>query len=180
MAGKSDIKGYFNNVQKKLMNAAQRKLIEQVPAIVSALHDYVEDERIHGDFGSMTGNWVNSFGVALYRDGKCFAVANMKGEEDAPIRTTLIDYDEFREGTVRHDKSIQQSDFEVEKGSSSQYFADQEVLEWLSRSRSRSKGFSYRIVSVIEYKKDSARKVLLRLSDELESKGGNVWQFNLG
>lgn len=179
MASSSDIKHVFTNVQKKLMNAAQRKLAESLSGIMSALHDYAIDEQQKGDFGSMTGNWINSFGVAVYRDGKLFALANMTGEEENPIRTTLIDYDMFPKGQMRFDKSIQEDTFEVEHGTIEQVFYNEEVLAWLGRTWTKTKGFSFRVVSVTEYHKKEARQALLRLSDEIESKGGNIWQFHL-
>lgn len=179
MAGRTEIRHYFGGVQKRLYNSAQRRLAENLPSIMSALRDYVEDEQRKGKFGSMTGNWINSFGVAAYRDGHCFAVCNMNGEVDGPIRTTLIDYDIFPKGERRYDNSVQQEDFEVVDGTAEQVFYDEEVLAWLSRTWSRSKGFSFRIISVTEYHKKEARIALLRLSDEIESKGGTIWNFHL-
>lgn len=174
-----EIRHFFKGVQKRCQDTAQRRLEEMLPGIMSALHDYVEDEQRKGNFGSMTGNWRNSFGIAVYRDGRCFAVANMSGEEDSPIRTTLIDYDLFPEGSVRFDKSIQQKEFEVEEGTAEQVFYNEEVLSWLGRTSTRQKGFSFRVVSVTEYHRKEARQALLRLSDEMESKGGNIWNFHL-
>lgn len=189
MAGRSQIRGFFNNVQKRLMNTAQRRLVEQLPVIMSMIHQYAKN---HAAMYSMTGNWINSFGIALYRDGQCVAVANMTGEgtvgnalEDEPIRMTLVNDEMFKRGTKRHDKTYQKKTFEVgydpdRMGSSHNYFADDEVLSWLSHSRTNKKGFSYRVVSVIEYNTDSARRVLLQISGDIESRGGNIWQFNLG
>ena len=166
------------------MNTAQRRLTEQLPGIMSALHDYVQDEQQKGNFGSMTGNWINSFGVACYRDGKCFAVANMSSEEGNPVRTTLIEGDWFKKGEQRFDRSVQQRTFEIDgekyKGAADQVFYNEEVLAWLSRTWTKQKGFSFRVVSVTEYHKQEARSALLRLSDEIESKGGSIWQFHLG
>ena len=184
MASRNSFETAFKNVQKKCMNAAQRKLTEQLAGVMSALHDYVRDEQQKGNFGDMTGNWINSFGVAAYRDGRCFAIANMSGEEDAPVRTTLIDGDWFKKGEHRFDGSTQQYTFEIDgehyKGAADQVFYDEEVLAWLSRSRTRTKGFSLRVVTVTEYHKQEAKSALLRLGDEIESKGGNIWHFNLG
>jgi len=174
----------FQNVQKKLMNAAQRKLQTQLTGIMSALHDYARDEQQKGNFGDMTGNWINSFGVAAYRDGTLYAIANMSDEEGEPIRTTLIEGDWFKPGTVRFDSSVQQHMFEIDgdtyTGAADQVFYNEEVLEWLSHSWTRKKGFSFRVVSVTEYHRGEARMALLRLSDEMENKGGNIWQFNIG
>lgn len=184
MARPIDIRKLFKNVQKRCYNTAELRLKEQLTGVMSALHDYVVQEQMDSNFGSMTGNWRNSFGVALYRDGRCVAVANMSSEENSPIRTTLINGDWFVEGSTRFDKSVQQYTFEVDgdfhKGSQDQVFYNQEVLSWLSGTRVRKKGFSYRIVSVTEYRRKEAKVALLRLSEELESKGGSVWQFHIG
>ena len=184
MGACGQIRHVFQNVQKKVMNTAQRRLTEQLGSIMAAAHDYVRDEQRSANFGDMTGNWINSFGVALYRDGHCVAVANMSGEEDAPIRVTLIDGDWFRKGERRFDGSTQQKTFEIDgkklKGTPDQYFTNEEVLSWLGRTHTRQQGFSFRVVSVTVYHKDVARKALLRLSNEIESKGGNIWQFHLG
>lgn len=165
------------------MDTAQKRLIEQLPSVMSALHDYVRDEQQKGNFGDMTGNWINSYGVALYRDGKCVAIANMSGEERNPIRTTLIDGDWFRSGERRYDGSTQKYTFEIDgdfyKGAAGQTFYNEDVLEWLGHTRVKGKGFSFRVVTITEYRKNEARQALLRLSDEIESRGGNIWQFHL-
>lgn len=187
--GRSKIEGVFKNVQKKLMNTAQRRLVAQLPIIVEKLHEYAVN---HSAGRSMTGNWIDSFGVVLYRDGSPVAWANMTGEgsagnkvEEEPIRTTLVNDEKFKKGTKRHDSQYQRRTFEVgnrpdRMGSSSNYFADDEVIRWLAHSRSNVKGFSYRVVSVTEYNRESARRALLQMSDEIESYGGKIWQFNLG
>lgn len=183
MASSTQISHVFKNVQKKAMNTAQRRLTDQLSGVMSALHDYVIDEQQNGNFGSMTGNWVNSFGVALYRDGMCVAVANMSNEEGSPIRTTLIEWDEFEKGEVRFDSSVQQRDFVIDgdkyQGTLDQVFYNEEVIEWLTHTWTRQKGFSFRVISVTEYHKQEARNALLRLSDEVESMGGGIWQFHL-
>lgn len=188
---RSKAEGVFKNVQRRMISTAQLKLIAQLPAIMEHLHTHAVN--LSGGGRSMTGNWLNSFGVVLYRDGSPVAIANMTGEgtvggqlEDAPIRTTLINDERFKKGTRRHDDTYQRRTFTVgnkpdRMGSSSNYFADDEVIRWLSHSRSNVKdGFSYRVVSVIEYNRDAARQVLLNISDEIESFGGNIWQFHLG
>jgi hypothetical protein len=178
MRASANIRSVFKNVQKKVQNTAQRRLTEQLPTVMSAAEDYIRDEQQKANFGDMTGNWLNSFGVALYRDGRFVALAVRDGQE--PVRTTLIMGDEFKAGERRYDGSIQQQTFEVYKqASSAQYFANEEVQNFLMRSRSKSKGFSIRVVSIIEYERKTAQNALLRLSDEIESKGGNIWRFHL-
>ena len=57
-------------------------------------------------------------------------------------------------------------------------WADVEVLKWLNRNPPRTKGFSYRIVSIVDYAKDLESKgkinVLSQLRDELAAMGGNI------
>lgn len=178
MRASANIKHVFKNVAKRTQNTAQRRLTEELPSIMSAAEDYIRDEQQNANFGDMTGNWLNSFGVALYRDGRFVALAIRDGRD--PIRTTLIKGDEFMAGEQRYDGSIQQNNFEIyKKGSSGQYFANEEVQAFLSHTRSRSKGFSFRVVSIIEYNRKTAQNALLRLSDEIESRGGNIWNFHL-
>lgn len=177
---RNQIRHIFRNVAKRCYDTAESRLYAQLPAIMSIAHEYAIEEQRKAEFGSMTGNWINSFGVALYREGRCVGVANMSGDEKSPIRMTLIAGGRFPKGEQRFDEEIQSRGFWTRHGSSGEYFADQEVLRWLGRSRSKSKGFSFRVVSVIEYHKQESRNVLLRLSDEFERRGGNIWQFNLG
>ena len=183
MASKAQITHVFRNVQQRLMNSAQRRLTDQLQSVMFAAYDYATEQQRNANFSDMTGNWINSFGVALYRDGRCVAVANMSENVDEPIRTTLIDYDVFEAGERRFDSSIQQKSFEIDgeryKGAADQVYYDEEVLKWLGRTWTKQKGFSYRVISVAEYHKPEARTVLLMLSDEMESKGGNIWQFHL-
>lgn len=178
MRASANIKHVFKNVQKRCMDTAQQRLTAQLPGVMSAAEDYLRDEQQKENFGDMTGNWLNSFGVALYREGKFVALAVRDGND--PVRTTLINGDEFRAGEIRYDGSVQQDTFSISRGGSSeQYFANEEVMSYLQRSRSRSKGFSLRVVSIIEYNRPAARRALLRLSDEIESMRGNILQFHL-
>lgn len=184
MPGRQQIREVFKRVQQRCMNTAQRRLVENLPAMMEHIHEYAVNHQKAAQFSDMTGNWINSFGVALYRDGKLVAVSNMSGEVDEPIRTTLIDGDVFRRGQHRFDDTYQRTTFEIDgdehQGSSSQYMANEEVLRWLSRSSQRTEGFSFRVVSVAEYHKDAAKRVLLQMSGEIEAYGGNIWQFHLG
>ncbi len=184
MATTSQIQAVFKNVQKRCENTAQRRLTEQLPAIMSIAYDYATNYQ-HSAFGNMTGNWLNSFGVALYRDGHLVAVANMTSAgADVPIRTTLITGDWFKRGAKRYDNTYQMRTFEIDgnkyQGAADQVFYNEEVISWLRHTWTRQKGFSMRLVSVTEYKKDTARRVLLQLSNVIESSGGNIWQLNLG
>lgn len=179
-----EIRHFFKGVQARCYDTAQRRLSQQLPAIISLIERDAREYQSQLEFSDMTGNWINSFGVVLYRDGRAVAVADMSSEVGSPIRTTLIDGDRFAKGKVRFDDSVQEHTFYVDgdtvKGSSGRYFSDERVLGWLRRTWTKRTGFSFRVVSVAEYQKEAAKRVLLRISDELESRGGNIWQFNLG
>lgn len=182
--GRTQFANVFKNVAERCKNTAQARLIAQMDNIMERVHEHAINYQ-HSKFGNMTGNWINSFGVALYRDGRLVAIGDMSGQEDSPIRTTLVNDEVFKRGTRRFDSTYQSKSFEVgynpdRMGSSSNYFANEEVVRWLSHSSTRKKGFSFRLVSVTEYEKDTARRVLLQVSDEIESAGGNIWRFNLG
>lgn len=180
MPGSAAIRHAFQNVQKRCYDTAQRRLSEQLPYIMDMAREYARNHQ-QGDFGDMTGNWLNSFGVAIYREGRPVAIANMSSADvDAPIRTTLIHGDIFDAGMQRYDETFQLNDFEPEEGTEEQVFYNEEVVSWLSRTWTKSKGFSFRVVTVAEYHIDTARRVLLQLSNEMEARGGYIWQFNLG
>lgn len=184
MASSSQIRHFFQNVQRRVQNTAQRRLTEQLPAIMEMAREYALSYQ-HSSFGNMTGNWLNSFGVCLYRDGSPVAIANMPmGGADSPIRTTLIKGDLFKRGSHRYDNTYQRRSFEIDgekyEGASEQVYYDDEVINWLRRTSTRRKGFSLRVITIAEYRKETAKRVLLRLSDVIESKGGNIWRFNLG
>ena len=184
MARKEEIRKVFQNVSRKCYDSAQAHLTEQLPAIMDMARRYALAYQ-HGDFGNMTGNWLNSFGVVLYRDGRPVAVANMSAAEvDGPIRTTLIEGDWFKRGEHRYDDTYQRVTFEIDgekyKGAAEQVFYDEEVLDFLGSTWSKQKsGFSFRVVSIAEYHRDAASMVLLQVGDEMEARGGNIWQFNL-
>ena len=177
------VKQFFQNVAQRCYNTAQVRLTDQMPAIMDLAREYAMAYQ-HGEFGNMTGNWLNSFGVVLYRDGRPVAIATMSDAGvDGPIRTTLITGDWFKRGEQRYDQTYQRVTFEVDgekyKGAAEQVFYDEEVQAFLSRTRSREKGFSFRVVSVAEYHRDAASRVLLQVGDVMEAHGGNIWRFNL-
>jgi len=180
---RDQIRKVFQNISKRCYDTAQVRLTGQMPAIMEMARQYALSYQ-HGAFGNMTGNWLNSFGVVLYRDGRPVAISNMSAAGvDGPIRTTLIEGDWFRRGEHRYDDTYQRVTFEVDgekyKGTAEQVFYDEEVMEWLSRTWTKSKGFSFRVVSVAEYHRDAASRVLLQIGNEMEVRGGNIWQFNL-
>lgn len=174
---------FFKGIQRKAMNAAERKLSQMLPSVMLAASEYIYNEH---DFGDMTGNWINSFGLALYRDGHFVRVITLAevANEGAPIQPVLQSGDTFNKGQQRHDEKFQKKTFVIDgikhKGSHGEYFADEKVVSVLRHTHTSAKGFSFRIVSVAEYHKEEAKRALLQISDFIESRGANVWQFNLG
>lgn len=183
MSRNQNVSVFFKNVQKRLMNAAQRRLQEALPAVMEVASEYIYHEH---NFGDMTGNWINSFAIALYRDGRFVRVITLAeaANEGAPIQPVLISGDSFNKGWQRHDDRYQKKTFYIDgiknQGSHGQYFADEKVVSVLRHTHTKAKGFSFRILSVAEYHKEEARRALLQVSNYIESKGGNIWQFNLG
>ncbi len=177
------ISTYFKGVQRRVMDTAQRRLQEMLPDVMLAASEYIYHEH---DFGDMTGNWINSFGLALYRDGRFVEVITLADavNEGAPIQPVLQSGDSFNKGQKRHDEKYQKKTFVIDgiknKGSHGEYFADEKVVSVLRHTHTGAKGFSFRVVSVAEYHKEEAKSALLQISDFIESRGGNVWQFNLG
>lgn len=178
-----NIEAFFKGVQQRVMNTAQRKLSEMLPAVMEVASEYIYAEH---NFGDMTGNWINSFGLALYRDGRFVRVVTLAevANEGTPIQPVLQSGDTFNKGQLRHDDRYQKKTFVIDgvrnRGSHGEYFANEKVVSVLRHTHTSAKGFSFRVVSVAEYHKDEAKRALLQISDFIESRGGNVWQFNLG
>lgn len=177
------ISTFFKGVQQRYMNAAQRKLQEMLPAVMQVASEYIYNEH---NFGDMTGNWINSFGIALYRDGRFVRVVTLAevANEGEPIQPVLQSGDSFNRGQKRHDDRYQKKTFVIDgvvhKGSHGEYFSNEKVVSVLRHTSTNVKGFSFRVVSVAEYHKEEAKRALLQISDFMESRGGNIWQFNLG
>ena len=182
MARHANFKGFFDNLRERVMSKAEKNLKQALPILADMMHDYALEELKRNKKASMTGNFINSFGIALYKDGKLIAVGTTNDiEGQQPIRVTLAKGDTFEEGEIRYDGRQQFHDFSAPAGEH-RIFANQEVLGWLRRyPPSRKKGFSFRAISVVDYSEDvGGRQVLLRIADDIEHYGGTITQFNLG
>lgn len=178
----SSIKGFFYAKKKQLEDKLQKRLLENLPTIAEIMHDYAEQEMARAKKSSMTGNFINSFGVALYRDGKFIAVGTSHDiEGQNPTQVTLAEGDTFTKYRMRYEGRMQFNSFTAPVGTH-RFLANEEVLKWLKRyPPSKKEGFSFRAVTVVDYSESvGGDKVLLRLADTIESRGGIVTQFSLG
>ena len=182
MAKHSNIKGFFDGVSERLAERAEDNLVQMLPTLAFLMHSYAKEELKKHKKSSMTGNFINSFGIALYKDGKFVAVSTTHDEEGkSPIQVTLASGDTFRQGRKRYEGRKQFHTFEAEEGTHN-IFANVEVLNWLKRyPPTKKKGFSFRAVSVVDYADVvGGDNVLLRLADDIEGAGAIVNEFHLG
>lgn len=176
---KANISEFFGNIEADLMNRAQQAATRQLFPIAAKVTAYAEEVMQRYGVSSMTGNYINSFGVAIYRDANLVAIAtssDVTGE--SPIRVTLVEGEWYGRGKPRYDGGVQMRNFRADEGTHAIY-ADEEVVRWLSRyPPTRKKGFSYRVVTVVDYAKSlGGDVVLMRLADELESMNGELREF---
>jgi len=176
--GKIAIKKVFDNVRKRAEEKAEGKLAGGLMPLLEMAYSELKGYR------PLTGNLNNSLGVALYKDGKCIeAHGSIEITGRRPVRTTLKEGDLFWEPVTWNgnhlDGPIPKTDWVGDKN----IWADEEVLKWLERYAPTKKGFSYRIVSIVDYAKYLETKdnvnVLSSLADRLRSMGGKVGDFNL-
>lgn len=179
---KVNVKGFFDNVRERIADRAEENFIQALPMLADIIHDYAEEEMKKRKKSSMTGNFINSFGVALYRDGKFVAVSStndIEGQE--PTQITLAAGDTFGRWRPRYDGRTQFRPFTAPIGTH-RIFANEEVIRWLKRyPPTKGKGFSFRVVSVVDYSEVvGGVQVILRIADDIENYGGVITQLNLG
>ena len=172
-SGKIHFQHVFDNVKKRVEKKAEAKLRESLDSLLQMAF-----QELSG-FRSLTGNLVNSLGVALYKDGKCLeAYGSIEITGKRPVRTTLKKGDVFAEPFTYNGNILLEPLPKTDWVGSRNIWADVEVLKWLNNNPPRKKGFSYRIVSVVDYAKYLEAKgkvnVLSQLRDELASMGGSI------
>jgi len=163
------------------MKKVEERLTENLPIIADMMHEYAEEELKKLKKSSMTGNFINSFGVALYKDGKLVAIGTTHDiEGESPTQVTLASGDTFTKWRMRYTGKMQFHTFTAPEGTH-RFYANEEVLRWLSRyPPSKKKGFAFRVVSVVDYSdKIGGDTVLLRVADDIENNGGVVTEFHL-
>lgn len=179
---KQSVKGFFYGIKKRVEKRAQERFTGYLPTIAQMLHDYALEEMKMNKKSSMTGNFINSFGVALYKDGQFIAIGTTHDiEGDTPTQVTLASGDMFMKWQMRYEGRMQFHTFKASEGTH-RFYANEEVIRWLQRyPPSKKEGFSFRIVSVVDYAElVGGTQVILRIADEMENKGGVITQFNLG
>lgn len=180
---RSNIKVVFDNLHKKAYNKAQLEMTKGLPYVMEMVHDYARETMEELKKSDMTGNYINSFGIAIYRNGDFIACAttnDIEGED--PIQVTLANGDKFQKGRERYDHNTQEHTFTAPESSMRRIMANDEVVKWLRRYPPRvsknKDSLSYRIVTVVDYAKMvGGNKVLLRIADEVESLGGDIREF---
>lgn len=170
---KLNIKHTFNKVRKRAEDLAEVKLRRSLDILLETAF-----QELSG-FRSLTGNLVNSLGVALYKDGKCLeAHGSIELTGKRPVRTTLKNGDVFSEPFTYNGNILINPLKKTDWVGTKNIWADVEVLRWLNRYPPKQKGFSYRIVSIVDYAKYLEAKgkvnVLSQLRDELAAMGGNI------
>jgi len=179
---KGNIKGFFENIHREVEDRAEKNLKDMLPTMAFLMHSYAQDALRQARKSSMTGNFINSFGIALYRDGKFIAVGTTHDEEGKdPIRVTLASGDTFEQWEDRYEGRKQFHRFTATEGTQ-RIFANEAVVSWLRRyPPSKKKGFSFRAVSVVDYAESiGGDTVLLRLADDIEKSGGIISEIHLG
>lgn len=181
-ATRANIRQVFDNLRKNAYNKAQREMTKGLPYVMDEVHQFAREKMAELKKSDMTGNYINSFGIAIYRDGEfvaCATTSDIEGND--PIQVTLANGDRFPEGRMRYDNSEQGRTFKAD-GGMRRILANEEVIRWLKRYRPKvSKGkpsLAYRVVTVVDYAKMlGGDKVLLQLADDIESRGGDIREF---
>lgn len=172
-SGKIYFKHAFDNVKKRAEDKAEARLRESLDSLLQMAF-----QELSG-FRSLTGNLVNSLGVALYKDGKCLeAHGSIEITGKRPVRATLKNGDVFAEPFTYNGNILLNPLPKTDWVGNKNIWADVEVLKWLNLNPPKTKGFSYRIVSIVDYAKYLEAKgkvnVLSQLRDELAAMGGNI------
>ena len=179
---RSNIKQVYDNLRKNAYNKAQREMLRALPSVMSEIHDFARETMEELKMSDMTGNYINSFGIALYRNGRFVGCATSNDiEGESPIQLTLAEGDKFLKGRQRYDGSTQEHTFKAPEGMR-HILADAEVVRWLSRYAPRVKkgqeSLAYRVVTVVDYAKMlGGNKVLLQIADDIEGRGGDIRAF---
>ena len=179
---RAGISHVFDNLRKGCYDAAERRMVASLPAAADDIHSFVREKMAELGKSDMTGNYINGWGIAVYRDGVLVACATTNDIEGAsPMRMTLIKGEKFAKGKKRYDGGVQERWFTASTGKHS-IWAEDEVVRWLQSNAPRvsknKPSLAYRIVTVVEYSKLlGGDKVLLSLADRIESKNGTIKEF---
>lgn len=177
--GKISHAKFFDKVRKRIEDKAQSKLQESLMPLLEQAYSELRG------FRPLTGNLNNSLGVALYKDGKCIeAHGSIEITGKRPVRTTLKKGDLFWEPMTWNGNAMEGPLPKMDWVGDKNIWADVEVLKWLERYAPKKKGFSYRIVSIVDYAKYLETKdnvnVLSDIVDRLRGMGAQVEDINFG
>ena len=183
---RGNIKKVFDNLRKNAYNKAQREMTKGLPYVMEEVRRFAYETMEELKMGSMTGNYINSFGIAIYRNGEFIAYAttnDLEGKD--PIQVTLAEGDKFPARAERYEGDERLETFEAPEGSMRRILANEEVVRWLKRYRPRvsrnKESLAYRVVTVVDYAKAvGGDKVLMRLADDIEGRGGDIREFRFG
>ena len=183
MTRRLNVKQVFDNIRRNAYNKAQREMTAGLPLVMDEVHQFAREKMWELQKSDMTGNYINSFGIAIYRDGEFIACATTNDIEGSdPIQVTLASGDKFEKGRTRYDSTVQKSTFKARLGSMHRIMANEEVVRWLRayppRVSKKGPSLSYRIVTVVDYAKMvGGDKVLMMIADDIESRGGDIRYF---
>jgi len=169
----------FENIRKRAEKKAEEKLRESLMPLLQQAYSELEG------FRPLTGNLNNSLGVALYKDGKCIeAHGSIEITGKRPVRPTLKNGDIFWEPVTWNGNHLDGPIAKMDWVGDKNIWADTEVLRWLERYAPTKKGFSYRIVSIVDYAKYLETKgnvnVLSNIIERLRAMGADINDLNFG
>lgn len=179
---RKNIKKVFDNLRKRTYNRAQMEMTKGMPYVMEEVDAIANDIMKSLNKSDMTGNYINSFGIAIYRNGEFIAcVTSNEIEGQDPIQLTLASGDTFQVGRSRYDGNFQKRTFVATMGSR-RIYADQVAEKWLRRYRPRvqkdKESIAYRIVTVVDYAKIvGGDKVLMAIANDIEQRGGDIREF---
>lgn len=177
--GKIAITKVFDKIKKRAEKKAEEKLRENLMPLLQRAYKELKGYR------PLTGNLNNSLGVALYKDGKCIeAHGSIEITGRRPVRKTLKNGDIFWEPVTWNGNHLDGPIAKMDWVGDRNIWADTEVLRWLERFAPKQKGFSYRIVSIVDYAKYLETKdnvnVLSNLAERLRAMGADIKDLDFG
>ena len=72
---RAGISHVFDNLRKRCYDAAERRMVASLPAAADDIHSFVREKMAELGKSDMTGNYINGWGIAVYRDGVLVACA---------------------------------------------------------------------------------------------------------
>lgn len=179
-------------------NHVRAKMKQIVEAMKEQVHEQAKPKLIAGanflvrvvlsemqGFFSVTGNTRNSIAVALFYNGNIEAIATSFDElHHAPTRMTLVsgevyDLPYYWDGSpVDSGRNSHPYAAPDDSGAEDSFWAQEEAFEFVQSKAPRHKGWSYIVVSAVDYAKyletNNKANVLTNVRDYLASLGAEV------